>query len=570
VRTKCLNALAAALITAPLALGPAGCGESGDGAGQAGLAMDLRATGLHNPQAYIPSQCYTKTEDEEGRVHNPCYACHVESRRPNYINDADLQQAYAFPDRAFSNRWTNLFEDRGAAVDAQSDQAILAYVRQDNYLDADGEPRLASILAEPPAGWDFDGDGRWDGYVPDSYFQLDERGFDRDPEGRYTGWRAFAYYPFLGTFWPTNGSTDDVLIRLAPELREDENGTFDPDAYRLNLTIVEAVVKEKNVAMDPVDESRFGVDLDKDGVIGTASQVTYDWAPLEGRTMSYVGRALVRQRAGELKLAAGLYPLGTELLHSVRYIDVTDDGIALAPRLKELRYARKVSWRTYAQLEEQALAELKESHDFPDRLRLVRGDVEHGVSNDQGWVYQGFIEDAGGDLRPQTFEESVFCVGCHGGVGATRDGVFSFHRKLDHRAHQQGWYHWTQEGIQGLPEPRRADGRFEYTAYLEENGAGDELRENDEVRERFFTSDGALDPEAVDRLHQDIGHLLLPSRERALTLNKAYRAIVQDQDFVHGRDPTVLPAENVHRSVKEEQPTGVTEPVPGPGRLSGT
>ena len=55
------------------------------------LAVDLRTTTLSNPMAYIPPQCYTKTQDAAGVVHNPCFTCNVESRAPHHINDADLQ-----------------------------------------------------------------------------------------------------------------------------------------------------------------------------------------------------------------------------------------------------------------------------------------------------------------------------------------------------------------------------------------------------------------------------------------------------------------------------------------------
>ncbi|MCG8429093.1 MAG: hypothetical protein MI754_17190, partial [Chromatiales bacterium] len=45
---------------------------------------------LVNTTAYIPSQCYTNTVDEEGGVHNPCFSCHTKSQRPNFLNDDDL------------------------------------------------------------------------------------------------------------------------------------------------------------------------------------------------------------------------------------------------------------------------------------------------------------------------------------------------------------------------------------------------------------------------------------------------------------------------------------------------
>ncbi len=108
----------------------------------------------------------------------------------------------------------------------------------------------------------------WKGYRPDCYFNFDEEGFDKDAEGSYTGWRAFRYYPFLGTFWPTNGSTDDVLIRLDTLFTLDENNTFDKEVYKLNLAIVEALVKQKEIAFEPgMDEDLYGVDLNYNGIV---------------------------------------------------------------------------------------------------------------------------------------------------------------------------------------------------------------------------------------------------------------------------------------------------------------
>lgn len=522
-------------------------------------APDLASRLLVNPAPYIPPQCYTRTLDADGRTHNPCFVCHTASTPPNYVNDEDLQQTLTFPGPAQVNPWANLFAGHDSG---DSEAAILAYVRTDNYKAADGRLILADRLKSPPPGWDFDGDGRWSGFVPDAFFAFDETGFDRTPDGRPTGWRAFAYYPFPGTFWPTNGSTDDVLIRLPEAFRNDESGRYDAAVYGVNLAIVEAVVRGRDVAIAPTDETALGVDLDKDGRLATARKIAFDWAPLRGRAMSYVGAARLAQRAGRVHLARGLFPEGTEFLHSVRYIDVGDDGtIRLAPRLKELRYARKREWVTYAALEEMAMHEIKEGDDFPDRLRTVSGNVEQGVANGAGWTYQGFIEDTAGELRPQTYEESVFCVGCHGGVGATADGIFSYPRRFDQSAFRGGWYHWSQKGLDGVAEPRRADGRYEYTTYLREVGGADEFRANREALERFFAADGLLKPAMAEALHDDISLLLFPSRGRALALDRAYRAIVREQSFAKGRDAVLGPIDNVLREVEEDQATGITEPL---------
>ena len=157
---------------------------------------------LDNPSAFIPPQCYTRTLDASGTAHNPCFTCHVKGRSPNAINDRDLQLSYAFPGPALVNPWTNLFEDRSERIAAIGDDEILDYIRTDNYRAPDGTIRLEETLKNPPAGWDIDGDGEWSGYVPDAYFQFDAEGYDLDPAGERTGWRAFAYTPLPGSFSP--------------------------------------------------------------------------------------------------------------------------------------------------------------------------------------------------------------------------------------------------------------------------------------------------------------------------------------------------------------------------------
>lgn len=523
-------------------------------------SLPLMSNTMRNPAAYIPPQCYTKTEDGEGRVHNPCFICHMASQRPNYTNDADLQLAYDFPEELAVNHWKNLFVDRHAALRAISNEEILHYIRNSNYFDKQGRIKLVATLTNVPETWDYNGNGRWDGFLPDAWFNFDAEGFDRDPQGRLTGWRAFAYYPFPGTFWPANGSTDDVMIRLPQAFRSDINGKPDLTVYKTNLAIVEAVMKEQDVEIEPVDEKALGgVDLDKNGNIGTASKITYDWAPLQERYMWYVGQANNLQKEGKVHLAAGLYPEGTEFLHTVRYIDVNNDGDnLLAPHMKEVRYALKRFWVNYSKLSQIAGAEFKEKRDFPNRLKTVKGNMETGLSNGQAWAYTGFIEDADGELRPQSREELVFCVGCHGGIGGNRDGVFSFNRKFDSDTYRQGWYHWSQKSLKGVPERKRGNGQFEYAHYLETNGAGDEFRANGEIREHFFDSDGTLNKRALVDLQNDVSTLLFASKERAMALNKAYLAIVREQSFIRGRDAVVKSIQNVHENVEPGTSTGIS------------
>jgi hypothetical protein len=522
----------------------------------------LAAEYLNYQTPYIPPQCYTNPVDSKtGKVSNPCYVCHTGSKAPNYLNDLDVQLEYSFPEMGSKNHWTNIFKDRTAEMAKISDDAILDYVRQDNYFDSKGQISLAEKLKQLPQAWDFNRNGSWEGYMPDVWFNFDSKGFDHDPQGKPTGWRVFAYYPFLGTFMPTNGSTDDVMIRLPEIYRELEAGQYDEETYQINLAIVEALIKSKDVVIPEVDESRYGVDLDKDGKLGKASLVRFDWAPLEDRNMSYVGVASKLEGDNKAELAAGLYPVGTEFVHTVRYLDVDEQGNThMARRMKELRYGRKDSWRNYYSLHRVLEKEVKERHDFPERPKQVVGNMENGMVTSQGWIYQGFIEDENGSLRPQSYEESYFCAGCHSGIGAITDTTFSFSRKFSAAdSYKQGWYHWMEKGLSGVADPVREDGRLEYEVYLENNPSGNEFRTNDEVLHHFFDEQGNKRPEAFAHMSKDISLLLMPSRERALQLNKAYKVIVDEQSYIYGRDAIIKPLENVRKEVEVGEPTGIKE-----------
>ncbi|NLZ16449.1 MAG: hypothetical protein GX087_01770 [Desulfobulbaceae bacterium] len=531
------------------------------------LEPNLKSKAVQNLIAYIPPQCFVKTELADKSVVNPCYVCHTKSIEPNYINDWDLQLNYSFPEHNLKNPWTNLFEDRTARVAAISDADILSYVRKSNYFGEGRSLILADSLRKLPPEWDNDNDGQWDGYTPDCHFNFNEQGYDLDPSGQHSGWRVYLSYPFPTSHWPSVGAPSDTLIRLPASFQKTAAGVFDETIYSTNLAIVEALISRKNVQIPPTDEQYVGVDLDKDGKLGTATTVKFDWAPLQGKNMAYAGLAGQEQQAGKQPLAAGLFPKGTELLKAMNYLDVAEDGaVQMAPRLRELRYMKKTSWQSYSNLEEAALAEMKEKNDFPSRTSQYIGNFEQGVFNGWGWRLQGFIENAAGRLRPQTYEETLSCVGCHGGVGATTDSVFSFSRKLDHRHFKGGWYHPQEKSLSGLVEPKieiqNAGVFYEYSYYLMYNRAASDLRDNDEAQTRFFKPDGTVKLDVLNRLHDDVLPLLNPSPERALALNKAYKTIVEDQDYILGRDVQVRPLNEVlHTEVEADQPTGITQPT---------
>jgi hypothetical protein len=516
---------------------------------------------LSNPAAYLPAQCYAVTQDTPGgRTRNGCFACHQAPRAPNFVEDAEVQTVLTVARSAEENRWTNLVQPPPPVE--LPDAELLAWVRSSNYVDERGGLRLAAALANPPAAWDGNGDGRWGGYTPDCWFQPDAEGFDHSPDGAMTGWRAFAYAPFPGMFWPTNGSAGDVFIRLPAAFRRDKAGRESTAVYRLNLAILEAYLRRVDVPLPPTDERELGSDLDGDGVLGTATRVAFVWPPKPERPFGYVGEAAGLDRAKDGWPAAGLYPRGTEFLHSLRYLDVEGGQVRMAARMKELRYMRKTRWLTYSDLQLAAEAEAREKMKQPDKLKRVLADVERGVGTGTGWLMQGFIEDAGGALRPQNVEETTACIGCHGGVGATTDSTFSFARKLDPGSSWQGgWYHWGQRGLKGIPEPRRADGQGEYAHWLAQVGAGDDYGTNDEVQARFFRKDGTLRPDAVKALTKDISVLLVPSPRRALLLNRATLALVKAQRFERGRDVTVGTPPKVRARLEQDGATGINEAV---------
>ena len=472
---------------------------------------------VFNEEAPIPPQCYTKTAGQ----FNPCYVCHQNyvSGRENRMNDADLQVAYSFSDLGMTNHWSNLFEDRTDRVSAISDAEILEWIDDDNYSD------LAPALRE--AGFK--------GWIPDlDNLQLGAAAFDQfgfAKDGSH--WVAFNYKPLPSTFWPTNGSTDDVMIRLPAPFRETEGGEYSLDVYRANLAILEARLKGyEGISALPIDERRVGADLDGDGDLGEIRYVT--------EVTDYVGAA------ADAFNATYMYPQGTEFLHTVRYVGIDEnDDITVSKRMKEVRYMRK--WTDMMKMTYHRNYELEDFNKESGHLPQYALIGDWGLDNGFGWSVQGFIEGVDGQLRTATYEENLFCMGCHTSIGATIDKTFSFPRKVDGAA---GWGYIDLRGMPDAPSVGESDG--EILTYLERVGGGGEFRSNPEMFERWFdASTGRVDREKVASAG-DVYELITPSRQRALELNKAYRVIVADQDFIYGRDATVTPPVNVYDHVDNE------------------
>ncbi|MEW8278170.1 MAG: hypothetical protein AB2719_08290 [Candidatus Thiodiazotropha sp.] len=473
---------------------------------------------VYNLEAIVPPQCYTRHE----ATYNPCLICHQTytfGSRPNYMDDKALQAEYSFSDIGVTNHWRNLFEDRSEAVSRISDQEVIDYIYTDNYSTLIEQLRNES----------------WDGPVPvieDLHLgagAFDPQGFALDG----SHWVAFNYKPLPSTFWPTNGSTDDVMVRLPAAFREQScNGSgYSRDTYIANLAILEAAIQDlQQVSLPEVDENSFCADLNGDGQLGVIDEII--------RPDFYVGDA------ADVSVVPMLYPEGTEFLHTVRYIGLDEAlSITIPARMKEVRYMRKHTFYTPPELLSLYGNEKQEKIDGILPNFVSRGDS--GLDNGFGWLILGFIEAADGHLRKQSEEETTFCMGCHTSIGSTIDQTFAFPRKVTGTA---GWGYINLRGMEDAPSVGETEG--EILNYLKVVGGGNEFRENDEIIEKWFNEDGSVNEAKVSAA--DVYELITPSPERALTLNKAYMAIVRDQDFIHGRDANVTPAVNVYDAVDPE------------------
>ncbi len=472
---------------------------------------------MFNREAPVQPQCYTDT----GGVHNPCYVCHQNAipDRENTMNDRDLQEAYSFSTVGLMNHWFNLFDDRSEQVAEISDAEILDYIDTDNYSELAQRLRNAGFT-----GWVPDLANLADGAAA-----FDADGFAKDG----SWWVAFNYKPLPSTFWPTQGSTDDVMIRLPQAFYTNAAGESSRAVYKANLAILEANVKGySEISSWPIDENAVGTDLNKDGKLSITNMVS------ASRT-HYVGAA------GATELIPYVYPMGTEFLHTVRYVGVgNDNSVHNARRMKEVRYMKRRIQSRHFQLqhfyEEENLEKEMES------LPIYKNFGHEGLSSNFGWNITGFIENKQGRLRWNTYEENAYCMGCHSTIGSTIDKTFSFPRKVDGAA---GWGYINLRGMRDAANVGESLG--EVATYLNRVGGGTEFRSNPELESRFYHADGSVNTVALAST-RDFYDLATPSRARALQLNKAYKAIVEQQSFIFGRDATITPPQRVLTEVDEQ------------------
>lgn len=479
----------------------------------------LNADEIYNPESVIPPQCYTKTEGDK----NPCYVCHQSYKgkegRPNIMNDGSLQGDYQFSEVGMTNSWKNLFVDRSEAIKKISDQEIKNWTEDDNYT-----PFIEQLKA----------DKDWKGEIAEiKNLAFPQQAFDHNGVAKDgSHWVAFNYKPFPSTFWPTNGSTGDVMVRL-PEAFREINGQYNQDVYFANLALLELAVKDLDrTSLLAVSERNIGVDLDGDEKLSDSVENIL-------KRDSYVGDA------SHIKLAKMLYPEATEFLHTVRYIGIDEEGNAYnAPRMKEVRYMRKSQFRSKEFLSSAYYSEAKEKNSEKLPVTVHLGD--RGIDNGFTWVINGYIENPDGSLRQQHREELAFCNGCHKTVGTTYDQTFSFARKLDGK---DGWGYIDLTKLEDAPNLGSHQG--EYLTYMQRVGGGDEFRQNQEMLQRWFKSNGTIDKDKITSV-SSLYELIMPSTERALALNKAYKVIVDEQSYIFGRDAVLKPATNVLQAVDDD------------------
>ncbi len=437
MKRRCWTCVTVAVATAGLGAGGlVGCRGGGEGTPGAAAAAGPAATSLvgervspllfANPYAHVPAQCYIETS---AGSQNACQYCHNNglflagmANNPQAglaHNIGNLQTDYSFAPLdttaplATVNRWENtLYPERlRARLTALGQDAaawdMQAWIREDNWTAA------RARRGGDPRNWDA-GAGDWrlfpaldpadlpagaDGFVRSA---RETGGLFKDGSQWITGWRSINFMPY-GIFTPMTGSVSGIYIRLPAPFMQKDDGSFDLATYAANLDLVEKAIQDR---LTPAD--------------GTAYRGMARTVPLE----------------------KGVYPLGTEYAHPLHYVDVAADGTdatygpfpgTRARRVKEVRYM--IKWQDF-----------KHYHfrpgDKEEGKSIYGNDAQGWIDNGAGWYLAGWIEDAGGTLRPQTREEMMQCLGCHSavrksefpsftsGTGNTVDSTWALPRKF--------------------------------------------------------------------------------------------------------------------------------------------
>ncbi|MBS4014698.1 MAG: hypothetical protein KGZ97_13250 [Bacteroidetes bacterium] len=385
----------------------------------------------YNEDPAIPPQCWIETGYG---TQNACKYCHTDylavMKHGNNFPLGEDQILYSFPTPALNRvLWRNIIfpqelEQRlkaeGIKLPKPDD---IAYVREDNWKEAYIKARTTKNTSwlnnnaeddswilfpalNPNHLYPFNsnnptGDGK-NGYI-------DEEGFVRDEYENYTGWRALNFFPYA-IFTPLTGSVSGVYVRLSEKFMN-RDGEFSIETYKRNLALLEKNIKDQN----PEQKYYYG-------------------------------------DASDIEVKKGFYPVGTEFAHPLHYVDLAADGKTFltqnankqtftdynfpgtrSKRVKEIRYMYK--WREVT-LEDIGADEEDEDNDSGGYEEFIGKEGQGWIENNAGWIIAGYIENRFGNLRPQTTEELIQCLGCHGNVGNTVDAIWSFQRKLPE---ELGW-----------------------------------------------------------------------------------------------------------------------------------
>jgi len=394
----------------------------------------------YNEEPSIPAQCWIETGYG---TQNACLYCHTDSlesrKHGNAFPLAEDQILYSFPTPDLNKvLWRNTIFPH--EIDARLEKAGVSvpdindvlYVRRDNWMPAFNQAR-----PNDARGWLNDKsrsfvlfpalnprhlfpENEQNPTSDGAHGYVDKDGFVRDEKAQPTGWRAINFFPY-GIFTPLSGSVSGIYIRLPEPFRTDQDKPS-PSKYKKNLELLEKNIKDRSY-----EESHYYGD------------------------------------ASNTRVKKGFFPVGTEFAHPLHYVDLNADGEngarvdgvvenkgttyefpgTRSKRLKEMRYMYK--WK------EVDLQDIDEEAHYEEYV--VGNEGQGWVDNNAGWLLAGFIEDRQGELRPQTTEEMMQCIGCHGKVGNTVDSVWSFQRK---HPGDKGWREMDY-GAYDSKNPRKSD-----------------------------------------------------------------------------------------------------------------
>ncbi|MFO8088722.1 MAG: hypothetical protein R6U13_02705 [Desulfatiglandaceae bacterium] len=407
----------------------------------------------YNEEPSIPAQCWIETGYG---TQNACLYCHTDYlasiEHGNAFPLGEDQVLYSFPTADLNKvLWRNtifpheIFERlKKENLDIPNLEDV-DYVRRDNWT-----PAFTRARSNENKQWLNTGPGEFvlfPALNPNHLFPLggqdttsggthgyiDSEGFIRDENGFVTGWRAINFFPY-GIFTPLTGSVSGIYIRLPREFMN-EGGEPRLEIYRKNLALLEKNIKNRKYSQTHYYGDAAGTEVKK-----------------------------------------GFFPVGTEFAHPLHYVDLKADGETAkevdgvignsgqtfefpgtrSKRIKEMRYMYKWKDVGIEDIDEDA---------HPEKF-VIGNEGQGWVDNNAGWLLSGYIENRRGDMRAQTTEELMQCIGCHGKVGNTVDSVWSFQRKLPG---DKGWGEMDY-GVYDSKRPHRTKlNDYQY----ESNGMGE-------------------------------------------------------------------------------------------------